>query len=118
MLGSTMYYGKGAGKQATASAVVADLIDLVIHKGSHMDVNLTDSPADLSDNGSYVHRFFVRVDENCEDQAKELFGSSIEVIESNEVFGEFAFVTDLISEKDFKAKYAQLVKAKGFLREL
>ena len=25
---------------------------------------------------------------------------------------------DLISEKDFKAKYAQLVKAKGFLREL
>lgn len=118
MLGSTMYYGKGAGKQATASAVVADLIDLVIHKGSHIDVNLTDSPADLSDNGSYVHRFFVRVDENSEDQAKELFGSSIEVVESKEVYGEFAFVTDLISEKDFKAKYAQLVKAKGFLREL
>ena len=65
-----------------------------------------------------VHRFFVRVDENSEDQAKELFGSSIEVVESKEVFGEFAFVTDLISEKDFKEKYAQLVKAKGFLREL
>jgi LCP family protein required for cell wall assembly len=96
----------------------ADLIDLVIHKGSHMDINLTDSPADLSDNGSYVHRFFVRVDENSEDQAKELFGSSIEVTRSKDVFGEFAFVTDLISEKDFKAKYAQLVKAKGFLREL
>ena len=83
-----------------------------------MDVNLTDTPAQLSDNGSFVHRFFVRVDENSEDQTRELFGSEIETVESKEVFGEFAFVTDLISEKDFKAKYSQLEKAKGFLREL
>lgn len=118
MLGNTMYYGKGAGKEATASAVVADLIDIIVHKKSHIDVNLNDIPAELSDNGNYVHRFFVRVDESTEDEARELFGSNIEIVESSEVFGEFAFVTDLISEKDFKTKYTKLSKAKAFLREL
>ena len=34
MLGETMYYGKGAGKLPTASAVVADVIDAARHKGT------------------------------------------------------------------------------------
>lgn len=118
MLGNTMYYGKGAGKEATASAVVADLIDLVLHKGHHMDVNLTDKPAKLSDNSNYVHRFFVRCAESSKEEAKALFTEQIEVVTAKDVFGEFAFVTDLISEKDFKAKYAQLAGTKGYLREL
>ena len=48
----------------------------------------------------------------------ELFGANIQVVETNKVFGEFAFLTDLISEKDFKNKYAVLQDTKGFLREL
>ncbi|MEG0687569.1 MAG: homoserine dehydrogenase, partial [Hungatella sp.] len=32
MLGTTMYYGSGAGKLPTASAVVADIIEAVKHK--------------------------------------------------------------------------------------
>ncbi|WP_026507030.1 homoserine dehydrogenase [Butyrivibrio sp. MC2013] len=118
MLGNTMYYGKGAGKDATASAVVADMIDLVAHKGQHINVNLTDKPASLSDNGSYVHRFFVRTSDECAEEAREIFGESVEQVTTDEVFGEFAFVTDLISEKDFRDKYEKLSVKKGFLREL
>ncbi|MFR0846729.1 MAG: hypothetical protein ACLSG9_01635 [Eubacterium sp.] len=36
MLGDVMFYGKGAGKEATASAVVSDVVDAV----KHMNVNV------------------------------------------------------------------------------
>ncbi|MCH4191888.1 MAG: homoserine dehydrogenase [Butyrivibrio sp.] len=118
MLGNTMFYGKGAGKEATASAVVGDLIDCVIHAGSHIDVNMNAEHARLSDNGSFVHRFFVRVPEEDADAALEAFGDGIEHITSDEVAGEFAFVTDLISEKHFHEAYQKLDRAKGYLRLL
>ena len=37
MGGETMYYGKGAGKLATASAVVADVLDCAKHIGKNLD---------------------------------------------------------------------------------
>ena len=118
MLGNTMYYGKGAGKEATASAVVGDLIDCVIHAGSHIAVNMNTEPAKLSDNGSFVHRFFVRVPKEMEEEAAEAFGDEIEIITSEKINGEFAFVTDLISEKHFYEAYRKITKTKGYLRLL
>ena len=118
MLGNTMFYGKGAGKEATASAVVGDLIDCVIHAGSHIEVNMNAEPAQLSDNGSFVHRFFVRVPEESADAALEAFGDGIEHITAEDVAGEFAFVTDLISEKHFHEAYEKLDRAKGYIRLL
>ena len=118
MLGNTMYYGKGAGKEATASAVVGDLIDCVIHAGSHIAVNMNTEPAKLSDNGSFVHRFFVRVPKEMEEEAAEAFGDEIEIITSEKINGEFAFVTDLISEKHFHEAYGKITKTKGYLRLL
>ena len=39
MLGNTMYYGAGAGKLPTASAVVSDVIDCARHKGVSISCN-------------------------------------------------------------------------------
>ena len=36
MLGEAMFYGKGAGKLPTASAVIADVIDIVAHAGTEV----------------------------------------------------------------------------------
>ena len=33
MLGDSMYYGRGAGKLPTASAVVSDVVDCARHQG-------------------------------------------------------------------------------------
>ena len=38
MVADTMYYGKGAGKLATASAVVADVVDCAKHLGKHIRI--------------------------------------------------------------------------------
>lgn len=118
MLGNTMYYGKGAGKEATASAVVGDLIDCVIHAGSHIAINMNTEPAKLSDNDSFVHRFFVRVPKEMEEEATEAFGDEVENVTSEKISGEFAFVTDLISEKHFYEAYRKIAKTKGYLRLL
>ncbi|SEF77948.1 homoserine dehydrogenase [Butyrivibrio sp. Su6] len=116
MLGDVMFYGKGAGKNATASAVVADVIDMVKHKGKHIEVNMNSEKAKLTSKDNAVRRFFVRVSESLKDQAIELFGSDIDVVKRNSISGEFAFVTDLISEKDFEEKLWKLDSVKGYIR--
>ena len=116
MLGDVMFYGKGAGKNATASAVVADVVDILKHKGKHVAVNLNSEKAVLTSKDNAVRKFFVRVTEDLKDQATEIFGQNIEVIECEEVKGEFAFITDLTSEKDFEEKLWKLDSVKGYLR--
>ena len=117
MLGDVMYYGKGAGKDATASAVVADVIDIVRHKGQHIDWNLRNVPATVESNDNAVRKFFVRCDASEKDNAEKLFAGLSEV-KAEAVSGEFAFVTGEVSEKEFAENYAKLSNAKGYLRML
>ncbi|WP_026526353.1 homoserine dehydrogenase [Butyrivibrio sp. VCD2006] len=117
MLGDVMYYGKGAGKKATASAVVADVIDIVRHKGKHIDWNLRNVPAEVAPINDDIRNFFVRCDEGGESSAKEIFGD-VKVVKSSKVSGEFAFVTPEISEGDFAEGFKKLEGAKSYLRLL
>ena len=116
MLGDVMFYGKGAGKNATASAVVADVIDIIKHKGKHIEVNMNSEKASLTSKDNAVRRFFVRVSDELADQAKDIFGSDVEVVKRNSIPGEFAFITDLISEKDFEEKLWKPDSVKGYIR--
>ncbi len=116
MLGDVMFYGKGAGKNATASAVVADVIDMTKHKGKHVEVNMNAERAKLTPKDNAVRRFFVRVPAELQDQAKEVFGTGVEVVKRNSISNEFAFITDLISEKDFDEKLWKMDSVKGYLR--
>ncbi len=116
MLGDVMFYGKGAGKNATASAVVADVIDIVKHKDKHIDVNMQAEKAAVSPKDNAVRSFFVRVPKEQKEQAMEIFGSKIEVIDGGEANGEFAFVTDMIAEKDFEERLWKLDSVKGYIR--
>ncbi|SHN50566.1 homoserine dehydrogenase [Butyrivibrio hungatei DSM 14810] len=116
MLGDVMFYGKGAGKNATASAVVADVIDMVKHKGKHIEVNMKAEKANLSPKDNAVRHFFVRVSAELEDQAREIFGSNLDVVKRNSIPNEFAFITDSISEKDFEEKLWKMDSVKGYIR--
>ncbi len=50
--GDVMFYGKGAGKEATASAVVADILDCVKHLDTRKYVSWEEGSADYVDNSS------------------------------------------------------------------
>ena len=117
MLGDVMYYGKGAGKEATASAVVADVIDIVRHKGKHIDWNLRNIPAQVESNENAERQFFVRTDAADKDKALSQFAGATEVVAPG-VSGEYAFVTEVLSEKAFDEKIKVLGNIKGYIRLL
>lgn len=102
MLGDSMYYGKGAGKLPTASAVVSDVVDCARHIGKVIMCFWDDEDVKVSDVSEARRAFFVRVDMAKEKEAIDTF-KSVRVIEAD-VEGEFAFVTDVMSEKEFNEK--------------
>ncbi len=60
-LGNTMFYGAGAGKRPTASAVVADVIDAVKHFKARKYLDWDDAPAGYFTDSAYVSsRWYIR----------------------------------------------------------
>ena len=105
MGGETMYYGKGAGKLATASAVVADVLDCAKHIGKNLDTKWDEEKLEISPIDTAVRRFFVRVSGNDEAKIREIFG---EVDFLNGIAeGECGFVTGEMSEAQYRQMAAQ-----------
>ncbi|MBO7741450.1 MAG: homoserine dehydrogenase [Victivallales bacterium] len=66
IVGSTMYYGRGAGRAATASAVVADLMDLALNRANKCVGRVKPFPCyapelDLAGKSDICNRFYIRV---------------------------------------------------------
>ena len=102
MLGDSMYYGRGAGKLPTASAVVSDVVDCARHIGKIITCFWDAEDVKLTNVDEVERAFFVRVEKAKEKEAKETFGDVKEITAG--VDGEFAFVTGRMSEKEFNEK--------------
>lgn len=100
MVGDTMYYGKGAGKLATASAVVADVIDCAKHLGKHVQVIWEEDKLEISPMDDFTRRFFVRVKGTDRAQIIENFGE-VEFIDSV-AEEETGFITSEMTEKAYE----------------
>lgn len=109
MLGTTMYYGSGAGKLPTASAVVADIIEAAQNVNRNVKLGWNDERLEIADMDTSAYRYFVRVAGDVSDlQAKvqEVFGDA-EVI-TLEGLDEIAVLTQKMKEADFKEKASAL----------
>ena len=106
MLGNTMYYGAGAGKLPTASAVVSDIIECARNLGNTLPVYWDAENVTISSMDDSVKKFFVRVKDTDLAKAKEVFGE-VEMIEAD-VAKEAGFITEAMSEKQFKDASAQI----------
>lgn len=102
MLGDSMYYGRGAGKLPTASAVVSDVVDCARHIGKIITCFWDAEDVKLTNVDEVERTFFVRIEKAKEQEAKETFGDVKEITAG--VDGEFAFVTGCMSEKEFNEK--------------
>lgn len=114
MGGETMYYGKGAGKLATASAVVADVLDCARHVGKHLDIRWEEQKLEISPIDGAVRKFFVRV--SCTDEAKirKHFGD-VEMY-TDIVAGECGFVTEEMTEAEYREKAAKFGSVLSMIR--
>ena len=105
-LGDSMYYGRGAGKLPTASAVVSDVIDCAKHGHTHIVCLWDEEKLPLCSIDGFSRKFFVRAAKGSEEAAEKLFGR-IERVDAG-VEGEFGFVTPAVTEKEFAEKCAAL----------
>ncbi|MDO5589831.1 MAG: homoserine dehydrogenase [Lachnospiraceae bacterium] len=106
VLGDAMFYGSGAGKLPTASAVVADVVDAAKHLNRNIMTMWKQEKLTLEDKGDAKRRFFIRMKGNEEEMRSDLtysFGE-IEIIKVPGLEGEFGIVTPVMMEGDYDTR--------------
>lgn len=105
VLGDAMFYGSGAGKLPTASAVVADVVDMVKHQHTNIYIDWVDEKMELVDYKASRNAFFVRT--TSDTSAVEAAFGKVSYVQPV-VDGELAFTTDAMTEEAFEEKAAQI----------
>ena len=106
VLGDAMFYGSGAGSLPTASAVVADVVELAKHIGRHIELVWNPEKLEIADYRQQPARFFVRTTADRE-SVEKVFGT-VEYIEVPQAAGENGFVTQEMKEEEYEKKAAEL----------
>ena len=107
MLGECMFYGKGAGKLPTASAVVADIIDIVAHMGQDgvrapkFEVAIAADYADFSAYKCHTMLAFADAAENAA-KLEKLFGVAAKASQ-----GRLVILTNEMTEAEVDAKIVE-----------
>ena len=105
MLGDSMYYGSGAGKLPTASAVVGDIVEMAKHV--HMNVYLEwhEEKLTLADPKAQSFRNFVRT--SADRSEIESIFSDLQFVDAG-ISGETGFVTAELTESEMDEKLGKL----------
>lgn len=116
MLGDAMFYGQGAGKEATASAVVGDVIEEAQVLGTGVVSEWSPEKQVIQDVSSTKKRFFVRMKGNAADagQLEKVFGA-VEVVQAG-LDDEYGFVTEEMTEDAYQGCAAQTEGILGMIR--
>lgn len=118
MLGDAMFYGSGAGKLPTASAVVADVVAEA--KNPHTDIMnfWTEEKLELEKHTEIARRFLVRVEgkqPELESRIQKDFGR-VQYVNLEELPGEFGFVTPVMTEGAYMEKAESYPQIRHMLR--
>lgn len=113
MLGDGMFYGSGAGKLPTASAVVGDMVAIAKHIDKNIYLEWEKEKLVLADPKKQVNRFFVRTDAT-EEEIENAFGQ-VEYVDAG-IDDEVGFVTEAMKEEDYATRAAALGDVKQMIR--
>ena len=109
MTGDVLMYGKGAGKLATASAVVGDIIDCAANDKERKFFGWAQEKKDFV--ASYLENetaFYVRASDADKADLEKVFGEVQYLSRENQPENETAFVTAVMKESEFTNKLSQL----------
>ena len=108
MVGEVMFYGPGAGKLPTASAVVGDLVDIMSHTPAGVHTPLWEDAAaeDVADPDGHVCSHLVVMDApaSAVHELENVFGSLNSLTVGP---GRFAFISEPVSEGEIKCMIAR-----------
>ena len=100
-----MFYGSGAGKLPTASAVVGDLVAIAKHIDKNIYLEWKEEKLVLANPGQQSYRFFVRTGKSL-DEVEKVF-SKVSPVDAG-VAGELGFITEEMTQKQYDAKAQEL----------
>lgn len=109
MTGDVLMYGKGAGKLATASAVVGDIIDCAANDKERKFFGWAQEKKDFV--ASYLENetaFYVIASDADKAEIEKVFGEVQYLSRENQPENEIAFVTAVMKESEFTNKLSQL----------
>lgn len=111
--GDVVFYGKGAGKLPTASAVVADIISAVKHANTSRSLTWADSTQEfIKDFGEFKCANYIRLSAKNEEVTKAvvkaLFGEVTYLSRKNQPENELAFITGVMTEKEALASIGKI----------
>ena len=116
-VGDVLFYGRGAGKMPTASAVVADVIDCVKHLQARKYLSWEDGDETyVVDSKTVKTKLYVRAKVNDVLAAKAAVFAVLdeaEFIEGAEDNGEVAFITPVMVEQELMSKIASVAELKN-----
>lgn len=124
--GDVVFYGKGAGKLPTASAVVSDIVSAVKHTTTSRSLDWADSeqsfirPFEQFTCGNYI-RLLAKNPEETKAAVKNIFGDVEYLTSKKKADNELAFVTGVMTEKaalDALEKLSEGAELLGRLRVL
>ncbi|MCL2018374.1 MAG: homoserine dehydrogenase [Oscillospiraceae bacterium] len=106
--GEVVFYGKGAGKYPTASAVVSDILNALKHGNKNLSWEERSDENHVVDYNKQKHRFYLRLEGVSKSKIKELFGEVVFLSRKNALEDEVAFVTPVICVEEFEKKCSDL----------
>ena len=105
MLGDGMFYGSGAGKLPTASAVVGDLVAMARHIDKNIHLTWKEEKLELANPSQQSFKFFVRTTDS-KDKVENVF-HKVDFVDAG-VDGEIGFVTCEMTQKKFDDASAEI----------
>ena len=115
--GDVVFYGKGAGKLPTASAVVADVIDCVRHLRSNRKILYWEDakpdyvePWDVTPQDVFVRVTGEGDSDSLFDRVQQVFPKAVRLIRRDEEPGEAGFTLPQIAEQELRGKEPDLEK--------
>lgn len=109
VVGDLMFYGAGAGKLPTASAVVADVVQEAKHLDKTVMRRWSEDKMELGDFAQFKNASLIRMEGNVKEREAEveaLFGNTEKLVLSG--LNEFAILTEELTEAEFEEKEAKL----------
>lgn len=117
MVGDVMFYGQGAGKLATASAVVSDVMDCARHQGININTLWEPAKLDLMPVDDVKNRFFVRVSGTPAENERKVASAFGNVTAVDAGYAdEYGFVTDYMTESAYAKAAESLGNVLGKIR--
>lgn len=113
-VGDVLFYGQGAGKLPTASAVVGDIIDCLKHRDRSVMISWEDCREDgyVADYKTAENAMYVRIQAENADELKasvsNLFGKLTYIERRNRPDNELAFITPTMVESVIDEKLTEL----------